>query len=210
MSDTAHDYQTPKPVSMEGLEDLFDEFANHEVQGANTLELVREQDASVSVEHAAEILGISSRAVQKRLKKGTLKGLKVKQGGIERWSVNLSVMDREQDASCSVEFANHEVQDANTLELVREQGAPSPIEFANIEYQDTSWAEKSIKDKTAIDDYKDSVIQELQAKLEAATFRVGYLQAQMESSQETIKLLTDSQHKPGWWAKFSSWFFKGQ
>ena len=104
MSDTAHDYQTPKPVSMEGLEDLFDEFANHEVQGANTLELVREQDASVSVEHAAEILGISSRAVQKRLKKGTLKGLKVKQGGIERWSVNLSVMDREQDASCSVEM----------------------------------------------------------------------------------------------------------
>ena len=92
MSDTARDNQTPEPVSMEGLEDLFNEFANHEVQDANTLELVREQDTSVCVEHAAEILGISSRAGQKRLRKSTLKRLKVKQGGIERWSVNLPVM----------------------------------------------------------------------------------------------------------------------
>src|SRR5262249_31132770 len=48
-------------------------------------------------------------------------------------------------------------------------------------------------------------ISQLQEKLEAATFRVGYLQAQLEASQETVKLLTDSQHKPGWWRRFCSW-----
>jgi len=55
-----------------------------------------------------------------------------------------------------------------------------------------------------------NLLKEKDAKIEALLMRNGYLQAQMESSQETIKLLTDSQHKPGWWAKFSSWFFKGQ
>lgn len=210
MSDTARDYQTIDPASTEGLDNLFHESTNHNQLFANTLETVREQDAPLTVERAAEILGISSRAVQKRLQKGTLKGLKTKQGGIERWSVNLSVTDREQGASCSEQFAICELQDANTLELDREQDAPCPIQFANLDCQDTSWAEEPRPDKTTIDDYKDRVIQELQAKLEAATFRVGYLQAQIETSQETIKLLTDSQHKPGWWAKFSSWFFKGQ
>ncbi|MDP3507765.1 MAG: hypothetical protein Q8T09_07215 [Candidatus Melainabacteria bacterium] len=53
-------------------------------------------------------------------------------------------------------------------------------------------------------------IDELLRKLEGATYRIGYLEAQLESERQQVKLLTDSQHKPGWWAKFSSWFFKGQ
>jgi hypothetical protein len=53
-------------------------------------------------------------------------------------------------------------------------------------------------------------IQELQLKLEGATYRIGYLEAQLENERAQIKLLTDSQHKGGWWAKFSSWFFKGK
>ena len=46
----------------------------------------------------------------------------------------------------------------------------------------------------------------LAAKLEAASHRNGYLEAQTESYQEQIKLLTDSQHKSGWWTRFCSWF----
>ena len=48
-------------------------------------------------------------------------------------------------------------------------------------------------------------VKDLQEKLEAATFRVGYLQAQLEASQQTIKLLEDSQHKQGWWPRLKSW-----
>ena len=36
------------------------------------------------------------------------------------------------------------------------------------------------------------------------------LEAQLENERAQMKLLTDSQHKGGWWAKFSSWFFKGK
>jgi hypothetical protein len=54
------------------------------------------------------------------------------------------------------------------------------------------------------------LIEQLQAKLEGATYRIGYLESKLEDRDYQIKLLTDSQHKPGWWAKLSNWFFKAQ
>lgn len=50
------------------------------------------------------------------------------------------------------------------------------------------------------------VIQTQAQKLEAANYRIGYLEAQSQTYKEQIKLLTDSQHKAGWWVRFSSWF----
>lgn len=51
-----------------------------------------------------------------------------------------------------------------------------------------------------------SLLHEKDAKVEALIMRNGYLQAQLEASQQTIKLLTDSQHKSKWWQRFGSWF----
>ncbi len=78
---------------------------------------------------------------------------------------------------------------------------------------------------TTVDDQADhtgllQLVRELQDRLDAAqeqlqgaSFRNGYLESQVEGlknelqgQRETIKLLTDSQHKPGWWARLSSWF----
>lgn len=50
----------------------------------------------------------------------------------------------------------------------------------------------------------------LNERLEAANHRNGYLEAQVDQQVEQIKLLTDSQHKSGWWARFFSWFTTGQ
>jgi len=55
-----------------------------------------------------------------------------------------------------------------------------------------------------------NLLKEKDAKIETLLMRNGYLQAQVETTQETIKLLTESQHKRGWWARLSSWFFKAQ
>ena len=46
---------------------------------------------------------------------------------------------------------------------------------------------------------------ELEAQLQAATWRNGYLEAQLEAERQQVKLLTDSQHKPGWWPRFKKW-----
>lgn len=51
----------------------------------------------------------------------------------------------------------------------------------------------------------DKLVRDLQAKLEAASYRIGYLEAQLETERQQVKLLTDSQHKPGWWAQFKKW-----
>lgn len=48
--------------------------------------------------------------------------------------------------------------------------------------------------------------QELSSRLEAANYRIGYLEAQTDNHKEQIKLLTDSQHKPAGWRNFWSWF----
>jgi len=46
----------------------------------------------------------------------------------------------------------------------------------------------------------------LNEKLEGANHRNGYLEAQVDQQREQIKLLTDSQHRPGgWWTRFCSW-----
>ena len=50
------------------------------------------------------------------------------------------------------------------------------------------------------------VITKQAEKLEAASMRIGYLEARTENYESQIKLLTDSQHKRGWWVRFSSWF----
>lgn len=52
--------------------------------------------------------------------------------------------------------------------------------------------------------YKEQ-IKELQNKLDAAAYRLGYLEHERETHVEQIKLLTDSQHEPGWWARFTKW-----
>lgn len=59
-------------------------------------------------------------------------------------------------------------------------------------------------------------IEELQGKLDTrdeelqgANYRLGYLAAQLESQKEQIKLLTDSQHKAGWWQRFKTWASQG-
>jgi len=82
------------------------------------------------------------------------------------------------------------------------QDQVEPIEFHD-QFQ-VEQREFQFQDQV-IQGYQDQ-IRQLQDKLEAATFRAGYLQAQLEASQETIKLLTDSQHKTGWWFRFCSWF----
>ena len=50
-------------------------------------------------------------------------------------------------------------------------------------------------------------VDELLRKLEGATYRIGYLEAQLEAERQQVKLLMDSQHKGSWWAGFKKWFF---
>lgn len=50
------------------------------------------------------------------------------------------------------------------------------------------------------------LVQDQASKIEILTTRNGYLQHQIESQREQIKLLTDSQYKPSWWLRLKNLF----
>jgi hypothetical protein len=207
MSDTARDIQPTELVSTAGLDDLFELDANSLIlhapelelvrePGANCTEPVRELDGYISVEKAAAIAGISVRAIQKRLKRGTLDGVKTKHGSTERWLVNSTALSLSQaDASTAAHDATSLIVDASEVELVRETGADGVESVREL-------------DAPVVDDYKDKLITDLQNQLQAASWRNGYLESKLEEREREIKLLTDSQHKPSWWQRFKAFFVK--
>ncbi|MBZ0184611.1 MAG: helix-turn-helix domain-containing protein [Candidatus Obscuribacterales bacterium] len=188
MTDTARDFQTDDPAATDGLDEIFDVRelddelgANHEPKGANCL----------TVEEAASLLGISNRAVQKRLKKGSLRGWKEKTTNGERWVVDADELPSMQDANPVRLGPNCEQEDANPV-----RSGSNGRELDPEPYQ------------------PDLFTIQLQSKLEAATYRIGYLEAQLserlrdiEERDASIKLLTDSQHnKSSWWSRLKTWF----
>ncbi len=54
-----------------------------------------------------------------------------------------------------------------------------------------------------------TLVKELLEKLEVLTYRNGYLEAQLASREEQIKLLTDNS-RPNWWHRFSNWMLGKQ
>ncbi|MBI1272247.1 hypothetical protein GC174_17610 [bacterium] len=168
MSDTTRDYQTDHPAAtIEGLDEIFDVRelddeldANHEPEGANYL----------TVEEAASLLGISNRAVQKRLKKGSLHGWKEKTANGERWVVDASKLPSMQDANTVRLDATPSLKDANNVRSGSNGREPDREQYRE-QYQ------------------PDLFTIQLQSKLEAATYRIGYLEAQLENQREQIKWL---------------------
>ena len=198
MSDTACDYQTPEPISVEGLDELFSKG------------LPSGLPEGVPVETAATALGLTDRAVLKRLRRGTLKGFKVPSKFGEKWLVSVEGLPglpmaglprKSQEATASeIEEVPVVAMGLPYLELVppsKLQGVPQSNNLEIDQLIDIVTDLQSKLDKT-------------NERLQGATYRNGYLESKLEEREKQILLLTDSQHKPGWWAKFSSWFFKGQ
>jgi hypothetical protein len=49
-------------------------------------------------------------------------------------------------------------------------------------------------------------IEEQSLRLEAASYRIGYLEAQLQGKDEQLKLLTTDQVQIGWWQAVNNWF----
>lgn len=171
MTEPARDLNILPATTIEGLEELFDA----EVIPGTTDSYQVGPTEGLPVEEAAKILGISTKTVKDRLRKGTLKGFKQKDRFGEKWMVCL---------------------DADRQVL---PGATEPVAVGSPYQVGPTAGENPI-----IQAYKEQ-IKELQNKLDAATYRLGYLEHERETHLEQIKLLTDSQHKPGWWARFTKW-----
>lgn len=185
-------------ISIDGLEPLFEttepgsEIENQPAEpGSEAISGLAQE--IVSTDEAAKRLGISSRAVIKRLQAGSLQGFRDTTKTRSEWRIYWKEPGSEP-----------------AINSKRTQAEP----------EGTSTEERTEAKElngTGSDSYLIELNKKLLEQVQALTYRNGYLQSQLTEREqdiaeqdEKIKLLTDSQHKRGWWSRFSSWFMTGR
>jgi flagellar motility protein MotE (MotC chaperone) len=197
VSETAHQINVDL-ISIDGLEPLFEtteqgsEIENQPAEPSSEPISGLAQEI-VSTEEAAKRLGISSRAVIKRLQAGSLQGFRDTTKTRSEWRI----------------YWKEPVPEP----AVKNKGTQT-------EPERTGSAERTEAKEpsgTGSDSYLIELNKKLLEQVQALTYRNGYLQSQLAEREqdiaeqdEKIKLLTDSEHKGGWWSKFSSWFMSGR
>jgi hypothetical protein len=150
--------------------------------GADSVATDADSGEWITVAEAASSLKKSERSIQRYAKSGKLRSKTDESGRLLIWSAT--------SADIFIACADNVATSADSDQAL----ATSADSVATVADSERLW--KLLKEKDA--------------KIEALLMRNGYLQAQVETSQEAMKLLTDSQHKAGWWARFSSWFLRAQ
>lgn len=187
MGDLALDITTD-PLAIEGLEHVLesdDVTASDSSQPATvTMSDTVGQviGEKVSITEAAIRLGVSERTIQRRITRGQLATEKDAAGRVY-------VICPTQSDTVSVNVGQSSDTDSQQSDTVGHNEGRSD--------QDQLW----------------EMVRAQATKIEALTARNGWLESQLHERQEDIKelkLLTDSQHKRGWWARFASWFVTGR
>ena len=191
MSDTARDYyQTIDPATTEGLQDLF---SVHERACDSQCDPVDSQCDSVETSliltaaEASAHLRIPISTIYRRIKAGKFNTTEGPDGAVRI----ILPHGNENENHAIPTNANSENQ---IVELILTDSQSESCENQVI-----------ITDSDGLDKVL-GLLAEKDKKLEAATYRVGYLEAQLAAKDDQIKLLTDSQQKPGWWQRFYTWF----
>ena len=187
MSDTARDYQSIQPATIEGLEDLFEPQASTSQASSDQGLTTPGQNATAcSIDDAAKLIGVSTRTILRRLQKGSLSGFKVQGQFGPEWRVAIfepPTTPGQASSDQGLTTPDHLNTPDSTSELV------------------TELRQQITELKTELD----RKVSEAQREIQAAAFRNGYLESQLEIEREHVKLLTDSQHKNGWWSRFKKW-----
>ncbi|MBI2811353.1 MAG: hypothetical protein HYX67_11055 [Candidatus Melainabacteria bacterium] len=204
-------------VSLDGLEDVFDV---EPVTGTGaepipgTPEPVTGASGPVTdapgvpVEQAALALGTSVNALKKRLRKGSLLGTKVESKHGEKWFVAYSELANlaPVPGTGAPDFAGIPEPVTRAAEPVTDTLTAMPTGAKGVPYQQVTEIMPALERLVTSLEKKDAVIESQAHQLKAAGDVIMYLRSQIEDKESQLKLLTDSQHKTGWWSRFCSWF----
>jgi len=196
MGDPAFDIRN-NPLSTEGMENLFEV-----VEPGSSMQNQSKEPGSeptnilavevVSTDEAARRLGISTRAVIKRLKRGSLTGFRDDSKSRAEWRIYWNEPGSEPDGTKSLKgIITENAEQTSSL-----KGTQDPEEFG-----------------TGSSIYLVELNKNLLEQVQALTYQNGYLESQLTEREkditerdEKLKLLTDSKHKQGWWHRFGAWF----
>lgn len=197
MNEPVRNLEIQPTVSVDGLDDLFQKTPSSE-QGdeqGTLLKIAQGDEQGVqpticnpdhwTLQFAAETLKLSIATIRRRLSKRELSGYKVDGINGPEWRIIPPA------------------QNTNTEQGHPAQSVEHPMHLIEHPAQPVITA---LLDR--LSDVESQLTQS-QKDLQAANWRNGYLESQLENEREQIKqlkLLTDSQHKTGWWSRFYSWF----
>ena len=204
MPQEAHKLSVEVTADTTGLDDFF---SCHD----------KAEQEDLTLEDAAKRLNLSERTVQRRLKNGQLKGYKIAGPRGPEWRIKVeSCEDTTVQAFAASDDTTFSTDDTTIVETVSTEDTTrdSKATTANVF---TQFAE-----------FYHVQIETLQEKLEAATYRNGYLEAQLSSAESQLKLLPDlsakatkvetmeqqiarleaelADQRKGFWARFRAWF----
>ena len=182
-------------VTLEGLDDFYDveSSTSQELPGNSTgTSHAGEKNLGIArwltVEEAAKRLEISANAVIKRLGKGKLVGRKVPGQFGEKWMVDPGCLPQEVHVQIAEEETREEPGDSTGTDTQRQE-----------QPRHDAITQKSF-------DVLSDVIRHQTEQIKLQNEMIKHLSGQVQEKDSQIKLLTDSQHKAGWWARFCSWF----
>lgn len=193
-----------EPMSLDGLEDVF---VSTDDQG--TIDRVSSEDRRLNKENAfpegglklseaADKYKVTVRTVQRWIKEGKLEAFKVEGSHGPEWRVTgESSVDA---GSCQPTI--EAVDQSDIIELSPNNERTSSF---------VAGSSESIDRMAGIIEKLAEQLESARKDLQGASYRNGYLEAQLAAKDEHIKLLTDSQHnKVGWWSRFAHWFIGSQ
>lgn len=175
------------------------------------------EQEDLTLEQAAKRLNLSERTVQRRLKQGHLRGYKITGPRGPEWRIQLqSCDDTTGPALATSDDTTFSTDDTTDVETVSSEDMTRDSRMAAV----SAYGQ-------FVDFYKDQM-EVLQEKLEAATYRNGYLEAKLSGAETQLKLLPDLSAKAtktdileqqitkleeelasarrSWWARFGAWF----
>lgn len=161
--------QETRSADTTGLDDLFDGSSQTD-DSATSIEN-QSDTLETSVSEAAQLLGVTERTVWRRIRQGKIKSELV--GGKAVVTISQSDIKERQP-------------DSHTDDQTDQCDRATDVSVIQTDIVDVS------KDSKALE-----LVAELSAKLEAATYRNGYLEAQLDGQREQLKLLPDYQHRAG-------------
>lgn len=221
MNDTARDFQPEDTASTDGLDDLFVEGMDQAQEQAQPEKQEAQDQAHdpqvVPIALAAELLGVHRRYALRLVHKEKISGYQDENGHwfIEQKSITerLQQMSQAQDqAHLEIDQAQDQAQEQAQPEIREAQDQAQTEAHPEISQADDQAQEVEILDlSSSSDSFPQNLLgtqefKELQSKIEALTWRNGYLEAQLEAERNQVKLLTDQLHKPNWWSRFTDWF----
>ena len=171
-------------VSVEGMDAFFD------------LSDPPHGDSGLTMKQAVHYYGLGSKVIRTKIKNGEIPAVRMDFGSKKKWRVYPGgVPDFYATGELAVPAAFSD-DDPDLLPEWTEEVLPESIQVVTESYLDMAEANRELLER----------VRELESRLEAAAYRNGYLESQLDSTQEKLRCLTLRNQETHWWSGLARFF----